>query len=515
MNSSLRDYLDTLKKRGELRTVDEPVDPRFISSVASSTKKALWFRNLPGYGMSVATGLLLNRKRLATAFGVSPRRLNGVLSRAVSGAMEPAIVADAPVMQQIYRHAEVDLTSLPLPLESTEDGAPYITSGVTIATDPASGLNAGIYRLMLVDRCSLTINPDPGGDLYGILRRAATDHRKAEVSISIGLHPQDLLAAAFPAPLGTSELDIAGAFRGEPLELCPGRTVSLPSIANAEIALEGTIDPSSWSHDEGRFGEVDGLTGGLHSSPVIRVSAICQRSNPIVHALHMPFENMWLMGPVHEIRARRILQEEGIDVRDVNVTPGGCCRWHIVVSIGNKEGDSRKAIQALLSSTHFKHVIVTSEEVDIHDPEAVEWAIATRVYSEDQIVVLPGDSAGISIPSAPSNEPVPAKIGIDATIPNDAPTGRFSRIRYPFAERVSILRPGSFAPAPATASQHSATNLAGEIAMRLSEKPMFYSEILASLEDVPYRTVVRAVSLLRTEDRLERDVDGRYIVRWP
>lgn len=251
MNSSLRDYLDVLTKRGEIRTVDQPVDPRYISSLASCTKKGLQFRNLPGYEMSVVTGILLSRKRLAAAFGVSSHRLNKDLSRVVSGILEPVIVDDAPVMQRIHRHGEVDLSSLPLPLESVEDGAPYITSGVTITSDPVSGFNAGIYRLMLVDRYNLTINPDPGSNLYTILQRAARDRCRAEVSVSIGLHPRDLLAAAFPAPLGTNELAIAGAFRGEPLELRPGRTVSAPSIANAEVVLEGVIDPASWNHDEG------------------------------------------------------------------------------------------------------------------------------------------------------------------------------------------------------------------------------------------------------------------------
>lgn len=219
------------------------------------------------------------------------------------------------------------------------------------------------------------------------------------------------------------------------------------------------------------------------------------------------------MGPVHEIKARQILQEAGIDVVDVNVTPGGCCRWHLVTSIRKKPGDSRKALLFLLSSSNFKHVVVTSEEIDIHDPEAVEWAIATRVQVDRHVTIIPGHSSHRSAPSLPVPAPVVAKMGIDATIPDDAPPNNFGRIRNPFGGKVSLGELESVvSPSSSASSPRLPEELAEEIARYLSEKPMFYSEVLANLEDVPYRSVVQAMNLLRTQDRLTRDADGRYVV---
>lgn len=513
MNSSLRDYLETLSGVGEVQEVPHAVDPRYISSLAADTEKALWFRNLPGYDFSVLTRLFSGRERLALGLGVPVRDLHRALNAAPDNLLAPVFTDRVPAREQMHLGDEVDLSSLPIPIMSAEDGAPYITSGVAIAEDPESGFNAGVYRLMLVDRQHLTIKPDRTNDLYTILRRAERDGRAVPVSISIGVHPRDLLAACYLAPLGVSELAIAGALRGEPLELAAGRTVDVPCVANAEIVLEGEISPISWSHDEGRFGEVDGLTGGLYQAPLLKVSALCHRRDAIFYALHMPVENMWLMGAMHEAKAWRILQGAGIEVAGVNVTPGGCCRWHVVAAIGGEPGTGRKALQALLSSAGFKQAIVTTPDIDIHDPAKVEWAVATRVQVDRDVLIIPQTPGESPDGLSPASGSSIAKMGIDATICGDRQEEILHPIRYPYLGRVTLgeAAAGGLKGPAEQSGEPPAELVSREIQDLLSSEPLFYAGILARFEHLPYRTVVQAMGLLRSRGCLGRDEAGRYV----
>ena len=181
---------------------------------------------------------------------------------------------------------------------------------------------------------------------------------------------------------------IAGGLRGAPVELAPCKTIDVPYIADAEIVLEGEILPTGWTWPEGRFGEFTRLMGGLHWNPLVRIKAISIRKDAIYYSLHMPWENTWLAAPTRYAAIRQALKTAGVKVKDINVTLGGCAFWHAVISIKKQPGEGKNAILAALSVMDLKHVVIVDDDIDVNNPMDVEWAIATRVQGDRDIVIV-------------------------------------------------------------------------------------------------------------------------------
>ena len=172
-------------------------------------------------------------------------------------------------------------------------------------------------------------------------QRALERKEPLPISISIGTHPFEITGSGYRAPLGVDEMAIAGGLRGEAVELAPCETIDVPYIADAEIVLEAEILPTGWTWPEGRFGEFTRLMGGLHWNPLVRIKAIAMRKDAIYYNLHMPWENTWLAAPTRYTAIRQALKTAGVQVKDINVTLGGCAFWHAVISI-KKRGRRRQ-----------------------------------------------------------------------------------------------------------------------------------------------------------------------------
>ena len=152
------------------------------------------------------------------------------------------------------------------------------------------------------------------------------------------------------------------------------------------------------------------------------------------YALQMPWENIWMSAPIYEAAARRALFEAGVQTVAINVTPGGCCHWHIIASIKKQPGDGKNAIMALLSIADIKHVTIVDDDIDVFDPVDVEWAVATRVQADRDVIIVSNARSKPLDPSLPpplhGKIPTTAKMGIDATIPENIPAERYTRIVY-------------------------------------------------------------------------------------
>ena len=215
----------------------------------------------------------------------------------------------------------------------------------------------------------------------------------------------------------------------------------MPYIADAEIVLEAEILPTGWTWPEGRFGEFTRLMGGLHWNPLVRIKAISMRKDAIYYNLHMPWENTWLAAPTRYAAIRQALRTAGVQVKDINVTLGGCAFWHAVISIKKQPGDGKNALLAALSVMDLKHVVVVDDDIDVNDPTDVEWAIATRVQGDKDVMIVPGARAKPLDPSLPQGAgvvPIGAKVGIDATIPEGIPQEHYERITYAYADTAKI-----------------------------------------------------------------------------
>ena len=130
-----------------------------------------------------------------------------------------------------------------------------------------------------------------------------------------------------------------------------------------------------------------------------------------------------------------------MQVKDINVTLGGCAFWHAVISIKKSPGEGKNALLAALSVMDLKHVVVVDDDIDIFDPIDVEWAIATRVQGDKDVMIVTNARAKPLDPSLPQGfgvVPTGAKVGIDATIPEGIPREHYERITYAYAERAKI-----------------------------------------------------------------------------
>jgi 2,5-furandicarboxylate decarboxylase 1 len=239
------------------------------------------------------------------------------------------------------------------------------------------------------------------------------------------------------------------------------------------------------------------------------------------YALHMPWENTWLAAPTRYQAIRRALKTAGVQVKDINVTLGGCAFWHAVVSIKKQAGEGKNALLAALSVMDLKHVVVVDDDIDVFDAVDVEWAIATRVQADRDVIVIPGARAKPLDPSLsitpPGVVPPGAKVGIDATIGEGIPPERFERIAYAYADRAKIADyvagKSDAAPAQGSATLERVASLAEAIYRSIEAEPRYYQDIAAHFVDYDFKTVARALGKLHAEEKLWQDPRGRMCIR--
>ncbi len=526
MSASFREFVDDLRREGELVEIGKPVDIRHIATLVDQSDTALLFTDIIGYDMPVVSGLINSRERLAIAMGCDFGDIEARLRRGIDRPIEPEMVNSGPARAVLQQGHEVDLFNLPVPLFSVLDGGPMITAGVTLAEDPELGLNAGIYRFLVKDANTTAIDIVTPNNLRKLAEKALADGRKLPISINIGTHPADVIASTFKAAAGMSEIAISGGMRGAPVALTPCRTNEVPCIADAEIVLEGEILPTGWTRPEGRFGEFSRLMGGLHWNPLVRINAVSMRRDAIYFALHMPWENIWPSGPIYEAAIKRALHEAGVRTVAVNLTPGGCCHWHAVIAIRPYPGDGKNAIMAALSVADMKHVVVVDEDIDVFDGTEVEWAVATRVQADRDVMVISGARSKPLDPSlapTPGRIPTTAKMGIDATIPDDVPRERFQRMSYAYADRVTLAevmgdaskargKTGGRPKANSKAASDGAgiAALAARIREAIGAEPLYFAELAERFEAHGFQAVARAMGELHQAGELWQDPVGRY-----
>src|SRR5437763_3456190 len=442
MQENFRQFLDRLRQAGELVDLHQAVDIRHIATLVDQAETALYFHKVIGYDMPVVSGIIRSRERAIMALGCETyREIEDKLKQAIDHPIPPKYVKSSPAREVVLFGEDVDLYKLPIPMSSIYDGGPMITAGVVIARDPELGINSGIYRFIVKEKNLTGIDIVTPNNMRLFAQRAYEQGRPLPISISIGTHPIEITGSGYRAPLGVDEMAIAGGLRRAPVELAACATLDLPFIADAEIVLEAEILPTGWTWPQGRFGEFTRLMGGLHWKPLVRVKAIAMRKGAIFYNLHMPWENTWLVAPTRYAAIRQALKTAGVQVKDINVTLGGCAFWHAVISIRKQPGEGKNALLAALSVMDLKHAVVVDDDIDVFDPTEVEWAIATRVQGDKDVMIVSNARAKPLDPSLPQGAgivPTGAKVGSEATIPEGIPPEYYERITYAYADRAKI-----------------------------------------------------------------------------
>jgi 2,5-furandicarboxylate decarboxylase 1 len=519
MQENFRQFLDRLRQNGELVDLHQPVDIRHIATLVDQAKTALYFHNVIGYDMPVVSGIIRSRERAMMALGAETyREIEDKLSAAIAKPIPPKYVKTSPAREVTLVGDDVDLYKLPIPMSSIYDGGPMITAGVVIARDPELGFNSGIYRFIVKEKALTGIDLVTPNNMRLFVQRALERGEPLPISISIGTHPVEITGSGYRAPLGVDEMAIAGGIRGEPVALAPCQTVDVPYIADAEIVLEAEVLPTGWTYPEGRFGEFTRLMGGLHWNPLVRIKAISMRKDAIYYNLHMPWENTWLAAPTRYATIRAALRTAGVQVKDINVTLGGCAFWHAVISIKKQPGEGKNALLAALSVMDLKHVIVVDDDIDVNDPTEVEWAIATRVQGDRDVMIVSNARAKPLDPSLPQGYgvvPTGAKVGIDATIPENIPREYYERITYAYADRARIddYVGGKKDAAGEAGDEGAVAALGSEILHVIAKEPLYFTDIAEKFAKYDFVTIARAIGHLHETEKLWQDPRGRLCVR--
>jgi 2,5-furandicarboxylate decarboxylase 1 len=379
--------------------------------------------------MPVVLNLFSNRRRAALALGIDESALLQRWLTAIGSPLPPRLVETAAPCQEVVQTQGDLLAALPRITWNPADGGPFITFGMTISKDPdTSRPNLGIYRIQIKGSDLLGLNAGPATHAGEALARTEARGESLPVAIVIGGAPSLYLASQAPRSFTGDEVALAGALAGEPIATVKCKTVDLEVPANAEIVLEGHFLAHT-KEMEGPFGEFTGYYSGAANRGVVRLTAITHRREPLFVSTYegKPPTNTHVLHSLAREPAWYTMLKNDIcpTIRDINVTYGGSSGLHVIVSMQpNREGHARNVGLELIKVSTVKHVVVVDPDVDVRDPVAVEWAIATRVQADRDVIIIPNLSGMALDPSQPH---IPTGLGakmiIDATLPIGAASG--------------------------------------------------------------------------------------------
>jgi 2,5-furandicarboxylate decarboxylase 1 len=440
--TTLRGWLDYLAARDRLAIMHPGVALRFEVAAISKRldgQKATFFPRLDGHAVPVVSNLVSDRGWLAEAMGVPPSQLLETFQQASLAPLPWHEVQSAPAQEVV--HHNVDLARLlPLPTHNEHDSAPYITAGLVITRNPRTGVqNVSILRCQLSgpSRLGVCVLQRHTHFFYEM---AAETGEPLPVAIVIGVDPLTLLASQAIVTIDRDELEIAGALHRRPLDVVKCKSSELRVPAEAEIVIEGRFLPGV-REPEGPFGEFPQYYGERENRHVVEVDLVTHRKNPIYHTITGGgLEHLMLGAIPREATLLAHLQRTFPNVLDVHLSKGGMCRYHLYVKIKKRfEGEAKNIMMGAFAGHYdVKHVFVVDDDVDIHNPAEVEWAVATRSRADRDVLIVSGAQGSRLDPT--TDKGVGAKMGIDATTPLDAPPMRYKRIRVPGEDEVDLAR---------------------------------------------------------------------------
>jgi 4-hydroxy-3-polyprenylbenzoate decarboxylase len=465
--ADLRDFLEQLEQRGELKRIGTVVDPRLemteiCDRVLKAGGPALLFEKPKGFDgahgrsrIPVLANLFGTAQRVALGMGeesVAALRDVGKLlaflkepepPKGLKDAwqttrpvfmqvmhMAPKERARAPCQEVVWEGADVDLARLPVQTCWPGDVAPLVTWGLTVTRGPRkSRQNLGIYRQQVIGANKLIMRwlAHRGGALDFRDHALASPGKPFPIAVALGADPATILGAVTPVPDTLSEYQFAGLLRGSRSEIVKCLTHDLSVPASAEIVLEGFIrpdaaDPSGYETAlEGPFGDHTGYYNEIERFPVLTLERITTRRDPIYLSTYTgkpPDEPAVLGVALNEVFVP-LLQKQFPEIADFYLPPEGCSYRLAVVALDKQYAGHAKRVMFgvwsfLRQFMYTKIVVVTDADVNIRDWKDVIWALTTRVDpARDTLLVesTPIDYLDFASPVSGLG----SKMGIDAT----------------------------------------------------------------------------------------------------
>ena len=435
-------YLEVLESKGELRRIKEPISPHLeITEVADRVMKkggpALLFEQVVGrphrygtpnpksavmgqasihpptpvadinFGIPVAINTMGSRKRMSLAlscedFEEHAERLAELLKPEMpKGKIEalkklphlfneikhvpPKIISSGICQEIVMQGDDVDLGKLPVLTCWPEDGGPFITLPLVFTHDPNTGKrNVGMYRVQLhgPKTCGMHWQMHKTG-MRQMEDAGAAGQKRFEVCVVLGGDPVYNFAAISPLPPGIDEMLFAGFLRRENVRLVKAKTVDIHVPADAEIVIEGFVDPAERKL-EGPFGDHTGYYSLAEDFPVLHVTAVTMRSNPIYPATIVgqpPMEDGW-MGKAVERIFLPMIRLTVPEIVDMHLPVEACFHNVAFVSIKKKyPGHAYKVMNAIwgLGGLAFtKFVFIVDEDCDVQNLDEVLFRLGAN-----------------------------------------------------------------------------------------------------------------------------------------
>ncbi len=448
----LRDFLELLEQKGQLRRIRVEVDPslemtEISDRVLRAGGPALLFENVKGHSMPVLTNLFGTPERVALGMGqdsVSALRDVGetlaflrqpeppkgmreawdqlpVWKQVLN--LSPKEVRSAPCQDRVWQGDDVDLGKIPVQTCWPGDAGPLITWGLVITRGPNKPRqNLGIYRQQVIGKNRVIMRwlAHRGGALDLLEFQKANPGKPFPVCVALGADPATILGAVTPVPDNLSEYGFAGLLRGAKTEVVKALGSDLQVPASAEIVLEGFIYPDDMA-PEGPFGDHTGYYNEVERFPVFTIERITMRKDPIYHSTYTgrpPDEPAILGVALNEVFVP-ILRKQFPEITDFYLPPEGCSYRLAVVTMKKQyPGHAKRVMMGVWSFLrqfmYTKFIIVTDDDINARDWNDVMWALTTRVDpSRDTLLVdnTPIDYLDFASPVSGLG----SKMGIDAT----------------------------------------------------------------------------------------------------
>lgn len=459
----LRTFLDWNRAKGDLARIAAPVDlvhemTALELAALRAGGPALRLDGAHRAGIPAAMPVIANlfgtRARVAAGLGLAPDEV------APFGEFLAALRAPAPVEgmrdalsrwpmlraalatrpKQVRRppcqHERLaSLDALPVQTPWPEDAGPLITWPVVLTrphgsdAGDAARYNLGVYRAQVIgpDRLILRWLAHRGGAAHH--RGWLTAGEPMPVAVALGCDPALLLSAALPLPEAVSELTFSGVPRGARTEVAPATSVPLLVPAHAEIVIEGFVHPGETAM-EGPFGDHTGYYNAAEPFPVLRVSAITCRRDPLylTTVTGRPPDEPSVIAEVFNDLALPVMRAQIPEVIDIWLPPAACSYRMAVVRIAKRyPGQARRVMMALWGMlpqfSYTKTIVVVDDDIDARNWDDVLWAMATRMDPARDVMITAGTPMDY-LDFASPDEGLAGKLGIDATTKIGAETTR-------------------------------------------------------------------------------------------
>jgi 4-hydroxy-3-polyprenylbenzoate decarboxylase len=451
----LKDFLAVLDSAGELRRVTVPVDPTLeLSEIVTRTVRAggpaLLFERPTRGEMPVAINLFGTERRMARALGVTSvdeigERIGelvrpelpvgwagirdglGKLMQLKSA--PPKRVRTAPCQQVVYRDKDVDLNRLPGLQTWPEDGGIFHNFGLTHTKHPETGRrNLGLYRLQQHDSRTLGMH-------WQIHKDSTAHHAVAErrgerlpVAIAFGPDPAVCYAACAPLPSDIDEYLFAGFLRGDRVELVDCLTVPLRVPANAQVVLEGYVEPGE-RLPEGPFGDHTGFYTPVEPFPVLHVECVTTQRDPVYHSIvtSKPPQEDYGLGKATERIFLPLIKLLIPDVVDMDLPEPGVFHNCVIVSIRKRYPKQAQKVMNAIWGAHLlslsKLIVVVDDDCDVHDYREVAFRAFGNVDYAHDLLLTSGPVDHLD--HASYQQFWGGKVGLDAT--RKLPTEGYAR----------------------------------------------------------------------------------------